>query len=44
MLDRYSAEETLQIQWAAKLLNPDKFANLNIAKETKDFYKDFSKL
>lgn len=39
--DRYGAEEALQIQWAAKLLNPDKFPDLDIAKETKTFYKTF---
>ncbi len=39
--DRYGAEEALQIQWAAKLLNPDKFVDLDIAKETKTFYKTF---
>jgi iron complex transport system substrate-binding protein len=39
--DRYGAEEALQIQWAAKLLYPDKFPDLDIAKETKTFYKTF---
>lgn len=39
--DRYGAEEALQIQWAAKLFNPDKFPDLDIAKETKTFYKTF---
>lgn len=39
--DRYSAEEALQIQWAAKIINPDKFANIDIIKETKNFYKTF---
>ncbi|MBZ9606992.1 ABC transporter substrate-binding protein [Clostridium estertheticum] len=41
MWDRYSAEEALQIQWAAKLLHPDKFNNLDIVKETMNFYKEF---
>lgn len=41
MWDRYSAEEALQIQWAAKLIHPDKFANLDIVKETMNFYKEF---
>ncbi|MBU3160385.1 ABC transporter substrate-binding protein [Clostridium frigoris] len=41
MWDRYSAEEALQIQWAAKLLHPDKFNNLDIIKETINFYKEF---
>lgn len=39
--DRYSAEEALQIQWAAKIINPDKFANIDIIKETRNFYKTF---
>ncbi len=39
--DRYSAEEALQIQWAAKTLNPDKFPNLDMVQETKNFYKTF---
>lgn len=39
--DRYGAEEALQIQWAAKTIHPDKFKNLDIAKETKSFYKTF---
>lgn len=41
MWDRYSAEEALQIQWAAKLFNPDKFTNLDIVSETRSFYKTF---
>ena len=39
--DRYSAEEALQIQWAAKTINPDKFQNIDIVKETRNFYKTF---
>jgi iron complex transport system substrate-binding protein len=39
--DRYSAEEALQIQWAAKTLNPDKFASLDLVQETISFYKTF---
>lgn len=39
--DRYSAEEALQIQWAAKTLYPEKFQSIDIAKETKWFYKTF---
>lgn len=39
--DRYSAEEALQIQWAAKTLNPDKFPNIDVVKETRYFYKTF---
>lgn len=39
--DRYSAEEALQIQWAAKIINPNKFQNIDIVKETRNFYKTF---
>jgi iron complex transport system substrate-binding protein len=39
--DRYSAEEALQILWAAKTLYPDKFQDIDIAKETKGFYAKF---
>ena len=39
--DRYSAEEVLQIQWAAKIINPDKFKDIDIIKETRYFYKTF---
>lgn len=39
--DRYSAEEALQIQWAAKTIYPDKFNDLDIAAETKGFFKKF---
>lgn len=39
--DRYSAEEALQIQWAAKIIHPDKFSNIDIVKETRNFYKTF---
>ena len=36
--DRYSAEEALQILWAAKLFYPGKFKDLDIISETKSFY------
>lgn len=39
--DRYGAEEALQIQWAAKLLHPNKFEHINMVKETIDFFKTF---
>ena len=39
--DRYGAEGALQILWAAKTLHPDLFKDLNIAAQTKKFYKDF---
>lgn len=39
--DRFGQDEVLQIQWAAKLLHPDKFTDLNISDAVKDFYKTF---
>lgn len=39
--DRYSGEEALQILWAAKFFNPDKFADIDMVKEVRDFYKKF---
>lgn len=39
--DRYSAEEALQILWAAKTLYPDLFQDLDLDKKTQDFYKEF---
>ncbi|MBC2582694.1 ABC transporter substrate-binding protein [Clostridium sp. DJ247] len=39
--NRYGTEEALQVQWAAKTIQPDKFQTLDIAKETKSFYKTF---
>lgn len=41
MWDRYGAEEALEIQWAAKTLNPDKFTSLDMNQVTKEFYKTF---
>ena len=39
--DRYGAEGTLQILWAAKTLHPELFKDVDIAAETKKFYKEF---
>ena len=39
--DRYSAEEALQILWAAKTLYPDLFQDLDLVKKTQEFYKQF---
>lgn len=39
--DRYGAEGALQILWAAKTLHPEIFKDLDIASETKKFYKEF---
>jgi iron complex transport system substrate-binding protein len=36
-----SAEEALQILWAAKTLYPEKFPDLDVRKETRDFYEKF---
>ena len=39
--DRYGAEGALQILWAAKILHPEIFKDIDIAAETKKFYKEF---
>ena len=39
--DRYGAEGALQILWAAKTLHPEIFKDIDIAAETKKFYKEF---
>jgi iron complex transport system substrate-binding protein len=39
--DRYSAEEALQVQWAAKLLHPELFTDLDMVAATKSFYTRF---
>ncbi len=39
--DRYGAEEALQVQWAAKTIQPDLFKDFDIAAETKNVYKTF---
>ncbi|WP_261553562.1 ABC transporter substrate-binding protein [Frankia tisae] len=39
--DRYGVEEALQVEWAAKTLNPDLFTGLDIVQETRTFYHDF---
>jgi iron complex transport system substrate-binding protein len=39
--DRYSAEEALQIQWAAKTLHPELFPTLDLSQETTSFYATF---
>ncbi len=39
--DRYGVEELLQIQWAAALLHPDLFPNLDINTQVKKFYTDY---
>jgi iron complex transport system substrate-binding protein len=39
--DRYGPEEALQIQWAAQLLHPELFADLDMVKTTREFYQSF---
>ncbi len=39
--DRYSAEEALQILWAAKTIYPDLFKDLDLVKKTQEYYKEF---
>lgn len=39
--DRYGVEELLQIPWAAALLHPDLFSDLNINDKVKDFYHTY---
>jgi len=41
MLDRYSAEEDLQIWWAAKTIHPELTKKVNLNKKFKSFYKEF---
>ena len=39
--DRHSAEAALQVLWAAKLLHPARFTDLDVNSETKRFYARF---
>ncbi len=39
--DRYGVEEILQVQWAAALLHPELFPDLDIKTKVKDFYKKY---
>jgi iron complex transport system substrate-binding protein len=39
--DRHSAEAALQVLWAAKLLHPAQFTDLDVNSETKQFYARF---
>lgn len=38
---RFSSESALQVLWAAKTIHPDQFKDLDLAKETKAFYKEY---
>lgn len=39
--DRYSGEEALQVLWAAKFFNPDKFEDIDMVAKTQEFYKTY---
>lgn len=39
--DRYSAEEALQVLWAAKTFHEDKFQDIDLVSETQQFYKKY---
>ena len=39
--DRHGAEAALQVLWAAKTLHPDEFADLDVGKETRNFYEKY---
>lgn len=39
--DRYGVEEALQIQWAAKLLHPDLFRDLDMNATVRSFFRQF---
>lgn len=39
--DRYGVEELLQVPWAANLLHPDLFPDLDITQRVKDFYHTY---
>lgn len=39
--DRYSAEEALQVLWAAKLIHPDKFKDIDMIMKTQEFYQKY---
>ncbi|MCH5461226.1 ABC transporter substrate-binding protein [Lactobacillus sp. LC28-10] len=39
--DRYSAEEALQVLWAAQKLHPAQFKHLNMTKKTQAFYQKY---
>ena len=39
--DRFGPEEALQIQWAAKTLHPDRFKDIDMRAEARNFYKVF---
>lgn len=40
--DRYSAEEALQVLWAAKILHPQEMKNVNMVSEVQKFIKNIT--
>ena len=38
---RYSAEEALQVLWAAQLFYPEKFTDVDMVQKTREFYKKY---
>lgn len=39
--DRYSAEEALQVLWAAKLLHPEEMKDINLVQKVQNFYHTY---
>ena len=39
--DRYGTEAALQVLWAAKLLHPQRFADVDMTAKTQDFYRRY---
>ena len=39
--DRYCAELALQVLWSAKALHPNKFEDVDMVAETRNFYKTY---
>ncbi len=39
--DRHGAEAALQVLWAAKTLHPARFADLDVVRETRNFYEKY---
>ena len=39
--DRYGAESALQILWAATIVQPELFKDVDVKAKTKAFYKEF---
>lgn len=39
--DRYGTEVALQIKWAAQQLHPTRFSDVDMARTTQDFYREF---